>query len=106
MKKDFNAALQNSSAFDGFSISQTEEEREAVAVTSFPPRPLSSKERTNEKKIRRISLYLEDGELLENLNAYCRVHGISKNKLILRMIKEYLTPERMDKVRMSLEALE
>lgn len=120
VKKDFNDALKKNTAFDGFSISQTEEEREAqkasdtIATASSPPTtspspdpaPAQAAEPNKPKKQRRISLYMEEGELLSNLDAYCQVHGISKNKLIVKMIEQYLTEERMQKVRQSLAALE
>ena len=138
MKKDFNDALKKNTAFDGFSISQTEEEREAQkasdTTTTFSPTitipdqvaepnnfnfdleqqiksfqipaPALATEPNKPKKQRRISLYMEEGELLSNLDAYCQVHGISKNKLIVKMIEQYLTEERMQKVRQSLAALE
>ena len=137
MKKDFNDALKKNSAFDGFAISQTEEEREAQkasdATTTFSPpitipaqvaepsnfnfdlehlksfqipAPALATKPNKPKKQRRISLYMEEGELLSNLDAYCQVHGISKNKLIVKMIEQYLTEERMQKVRQSLAALE
>ena len=110
MKKDFNAALQNS-AFDGFSISQTEEEREAEKVSTDSNNVAPVKKQTEKvepeksKKKRRISLYMEEGELLSNLDAYCQVHGVSKNKFIIQLIEQYLTDERMQKVRQSLDAL-
>ena len=65
MKKDFNAALQNS-AFDGFSISQTEEEREAEKVSTDSNNVAPVKKQTEKvepeksKKQRRISLYMEE----------------------------------------------
>lgn len=109
MKKNFNDALQHT-AFDGFSISQTEDEREvkrepsAVAVPSDAPDKSILPDK--EKKQHRISLYMDEGELLNNLNAYCRVYGISKNKFIIQLIEESLTDERMEKVRKSLAALD
>ena len=48
---------------------------------------------------------MEEGELLSNLDAYCQVHGVSKNKFIIQLIEQYLTDERMQKVRQSLDAL-
>lgn len=110
MKKDFNAALQNS-AFDGFSISQTEEERAAekenTNTNDVAPAKAQKKDTEPEKpkKQRRISLYMEEGELLSNLDDYCQVHGVSKNKFIIQLIEDYLTDERMQKVRQSLDAL-
>lgn len=109
MKKDFNAALQQNTNFDGFPISQTEEEREVKKGSSSSARSASLHIKTTSpeknKKQRRISLYMEEGELLNNLDAYCQVYGISKNKFIVQLIEEYLTDKRMQKVRQSLAAL-
>ena len=49
---------------------------------------------------------MDDDELFNNLDTYCQVHGISKNKLVIKLLEEYLTEERMQKVRNSLAALE
>ena len=111
MKKDFNKALKKPTHFDGISISQTEEEREAQRDKSTHPLTqkqilVNTNNPTQTKKQRRISLYMEEGNLLDNLDSYCQVHGISKNKFIIKIIEEYLTEERMKKVRQSLEALQ
>ena len=92
MSKNFDAVLKQNPTFDGISISQTEEERERNNLG-------------NTKKQHRISLYMEEGELLKNLNNYCQVHGVSKNKFIIGLIEDFLTVERMNKVKQSLDAL-
>ncbi len=101
MKKNFDAVLKQNPAFDGISISQTEEERETNALNSNNYQDNSK----IIKKQHRISLYMEEGDLLRNLNAYCQVHGVSKNKFIIGLIEDFLTVERMNKVKKSLEAL-
>ena len=112
VKKDFNAALKQNNAFDGFAISQTEEERAAQKMADIPPAPQPTPaqnpaaETEKPKKMRRISIYMDDDELFNNLDTYCQVHGISKNKLVIKLLEEYLTEERMQKVRNSLAALE
>ena len=116
MKKDFNAALQQNNAFDGFAISQTEEERAAQKGADVPAAPQTAPaqktttdiatETEKSKKMRRISIYMDDDKLFNNLDMYCQVHGISKNKLVIKLLQEYLTEERMQKVRNSLAALE
>lgn len=116
MKKDFNAALKQNNAFDGFAISQTEEERAAQKNSADPAATKTARtkkpvadtvtEPEKPKKIRRVSIYMDDDELFNNLDIYCQVHGISKNKLVIKLLEEYLTEERMQKVRNSLAALE
>jgi len=106
VKKNFNAALKQN-AFDGFTISQTEEERAAQkgnAVPAATQKP--AKENETPKKMRRISIYMDNDELFNNLDIYCQVYGISKNKLVIKLLEEHLTEERMQKVRNSLAALE
>ena len=116
MKKDFNAALKQNNAFDGFAISQTEEERAAQKGADVPaaPQTAPAQKTTTDiatetekcKKIRSISIYMDDDKLFNNLDMYCQVHGISKNKLVIKLLQEYLTEERMQKVRNSLAALD
>ena len=116
VKKDFNAALKQNNAFDGFAISQTEEERAAQKGADVPAAPQTAPaqktttdiatETEKSKKMRRISIYMDDDKLFNNLDMYCQVHGISKNKLVIKLLQEYLTEERMQKVRNSLAALE
>ena len=94
MKKDFNAALKQNNAFDGFAISQTEEERAAQKGADVPAAPQTAPaqktttdiatETEKSKKMRRISIYMDDDKLFNNLDMYCQVHGISKNKLSQR----------------------
>ena len=116
MKKNFKDALKQNTAFDGFAISQTEEERAAQKATDVPAAPKTAPaqkpatdtatETAKSKKMRRISIYMDDDNLFNNLDIYCQVHGISKNKLIIKLLEEHLTEERMQKVRNSLAALE
>jgi hypothetical protein len=116
VKKDFNAALKQNNAFDGFAISQTEEERAAQKGADVPAAPQTAPaqktttdiatETEKSKKMRRISIYMDDDKLFNNLDMYCQVHGISKNKLVIKLLQEYLTEERMQKVRNSLAALD
>ena len=116
MKKDFNAALKQNNAFDGFAISQTEEERAAQKATDVLATPQTAStqkpatdiatEAEKPKKMRRVSIYMDDNELFNNLDIYCQMHGISKNKLVIKLLKEYLTKERMQKVRNSLAELD
>ena len=110
--KNFEDALKQNNAFDGFAISQTEEERAAQKATDVPATPKTATaqnpaaETEKPDKTRRISVYMNNDELFNNLDMYCQVYGISKNKLIYKLLEEYLTEERMQKVRNSLAALE
>lgn len=92
MGKDFmNQLNKDTQAFDGIPISQTQDEHENAKKQP----EVGGHSAVEERK--RISLYIPVS-LSDKLDEYVNVQPKSRNAIIIELLQNFLTDERMEKV--------
>lgn len=99
MGKDFmNQLNKDTQAFDGIPISQTQDEHENAKKQPEVEGHSAVEER------KRISLYIPVS-LSDKLDEYVNVQPKSRNAIIIELLQNFLTDERMEKVSAAHEAM-